>query len=121
MKVAIPTMQSGMNGRVGNLEDCPYLVVSGLGKNDVDLVENPLIVLEPQDFARETSMTPWLIEEGVQVLLVAQCDWEAPLYLGRAGIQVIEGVQGTVQSALKWFRQFCMSRTIVISSNALEN
>ena len=121
MKVAIPTMQCGMNGRVGSLEDCPYLVVSGLGMNDVDLVENPLIVLEPQDFARETSMTPWLIEEGVQVLLVAQCDREAPLYLGRAGIQVIEGVQGTVQSALKWFRQFCMSRTIVISSNALEN
>ena len=63
-------------GRVGSLEDCPYLVVSGLGMNDVDLVENPLIVLEPQDFARETS-EPWLIEEGVQVLLVAQCDREA--------------------------------------------
>ena len=73
MKLAIPTMQSGMNGRVGNLEDCPYLVISGLGMNDVGLVENPLIVLEPQHFARETSMTPWLIEQGVQILLLAQC------------------------------------------------
>jgi len=49
-------------------------------------------------------MTASLIERDVQDLLVAHGEWEAPLYLSRARIQVIEGVQATVQSALKRFR-----------------
>lgn len=35
MKVAIPTMYPGTNGRVGYLEDSPYLVVADFGLNDV--------------------------------------------------------------------------------------
>ena len=121
MIVARPTMQFSMNGRVGNLESCPFLVVADFDLNDIGTMNKPQIVLDPPDCAQEFSLTPWLIERGVQVLLVAQCDWEAPLYLGRAGIHVIEGGQGAVQAALREYRQFCMSHTVVIPADALVN
>ena len=119
MVLAIPTTQPGIEGQVGHLENSPFLLFIDFDLVNFEELSNPLTV--PGDPDRELSLVSSLVEADVQIILVDHCESETPDYLGNAGIQIIEGMQGDALAALGKFRKYCLDQTQIMTAVQLEN
>lgn len=119
MVLAIPTTQPGLEGQIGHLENSDFLLIVDLALTDFEELSNPLTASD--DSHGEISLVLCLIEADVQIILVDHCESEVPNYLGSAGIQVIEGMQGDALSALEQFREYCLDQTQIMPVIHLTN
>jgi predicted Fe-Mo cluster-binding NifX family protein len=119
MKVAVTSTLPSFDALVGTeLHSSKYLLIIDpelIFNHDTieyKVMMNPVMMVSGP--AKWKLFTQELFQEDVQVLLSGDCNSEAAEYLGHLGIQVIEGMSGSVRNVVNQFKEMCMADTIIM-------
>ena len=113
MKIAVTSTLPSFDALVGDkLHQSKYLSIVDLRTMDYKIMTNPMMMVSGP--AMWKMFTQELLQEGVRIILSGDCNSNVSKSLGRAGIQVITGMSGSVRSAVRKFKEMCMADTIVM-------
>ena len=102
MKIAISSSGPGLNDRVeARFGRCPYFVFVDTETLESDSIPNPNISLGGGAGIQSAQL---MADRGVSAVLTGNCGPNAFKVFGAAGIQVITGIDGVVQDAVKRFK-----------------
>lgn len=113
MKVAITSTLSTIDAPVGaKLRSSKYLLIVDLNTMKYEAIPNPIMALSGP--AAGKLFAQQLLEINISKVLTNNCSSDIRKSLGRAGIQIIGGMSGSVSSAIKQFKKMCMADTIIM-------
>lgn len=113
MKIAVISTRSSFDSPVGEkLQQAKYLLIVDLCKMDYKVMINPTRMVSGPSMWKLIAHE--LLEENVRFILSGEIDSDVSKLLGRVGIQVIDGISGSVRNAVKEFKKMCMAETIII-------
>lgn len=113
MKIAVTSVLPAINACVAaKLRSSKYLLIVDLGTMKYEAMPNPLLAVRGP--AAGKLFAQQLLEAGVSKILVNKCSFDIRKFLGQAGIQIIDGMSGSVGSALEQFRKICMAETMIM-------
>ncbi len=119
MKIAVTSTHSTLDKPVGNkLHSSKYLLIidpeSIVTPDTIEykVMMNPLLALSGP--AMWKLFTQELLQQDIHIILVGDYNSNASKYLGRAGIQIIGGISGSVRSVVRQFKEMCMADTIIM-------
>jgi len=117
MKIAITSTGSTPDDNVSTeLADSKYLLIIDFDTLDSEAMINPVVADEGPAAGR--LLAQHLLQQGVSKILVSHTGPEALKCfldtLRGTGIQVVDGMSGSVRSAVRQFKDMCMADTVVI-------
>ena len=125
MKVAVTSTHPTLDAPMGTKLHCSkYLLIidSELIVNpdtiEYKVMRNPVMVVSGP--AMWKLFTQELLQQDVRIILVGDYNSNASKSLRRAGIQVIGGMDGSVSSAVKQFKEMCIADTIVMPVEGIQ-
>ncbi len=113
MKIAVTSTFPSIYARVGaKLPSSDYLLIIDIDTMEYEAMMNPLLALSGP--AMWKLFVQELLQEDVRIILSGDCNSNVSKSLGRAGLQIIGGMSGSVCSAVKQFKEMCMADTIIM-------
>lgn len=97
MKVALPTSKLKVDGHFGH---CDYFTVYTVNKDEKSVVTTEQIAA-PKGCGCSSNIAEVLAEQGVSLLLTNNIGGNALAKLNKENIEVIRGVQGTVDHVIQ--------------------
>lgn len=120
MKIAVASTRPALDACIETHFRCnKYLLIVDLDTMEYEVMLNPIMALSGP--AAGKLFAQQLLEVNVSKVLANNCGSDMLESLGRAGIQLIGGMSGSVRSAVKQFKEMCLAETIVISVEALKD
>ncbi len=114
MKVAVTSTLPTIDACVGTkLRYSKYLLIVDLDTMGYETMPNPIMALSGP--AAGKLFAQQLLGMNISKVLANNCSSDIRKPLGRAGIQIIGGMSGSVSSVVKRFKEMCMADTIIIS------
>ena len=111
MKIAVASALPTIDACVGTtLRSSKYLLIVDLGTMKYEAMPNPLLAVSGP--AAGKLFAQQLLEAGISKILINNCSSGTRRFLGQAAIQIIDGMSGPVDSAVRQFREICMADTI---------
>ncbi len=113
MKVAIPSNEPRLDADVeGELCRSKYVLIVDVNTMTYEPVANPIIWVD-RDVAMKV-LVHELLQRSVWMVLSRECSCDVRKWLGLAGIQIIDVVDGTARSVVEQLKEMCMAETMVL-------
>jgi predicted Fe-Mo cluster-binding NifX family protein len=94
-----------------------YLLIADIDTMEYEAIVNPINALRDKSAIR--LFAEILLDEDISKLFLNDCKPEITEALEASGIQVIDGISGTVRETIKHFKKICNSETMVIPAEAI--
>lgn len=118
MKVAIPSNEPRLDAHVeGELCRSKYVLIVDVDTMTYESVANPIESLDT-DVAMKVFVQE-LLQRNVCKVLARECSWDERKYVGLAGIQVIDVLNGTARSVVGQLKAMCMAETTILPVNEI--
>ncbi len=113
MKVAVTSTLPTIDACVGTkLRGSKYLLIVDIDTMKCEAMSNPFLAVSGP--AAGKLFAQQLLEVNISKVLANNCSSDIQKSLSRTGIQVIDGMSGSVISAVKQFKEMCMADTIIM-------